>query len=118
MQHRATAHSMMEKSPAELLFRRRFNTRLPDLRTNPAKDREDVIEAKKVDKLAKECMKHYKDAGRYVKEHDMVVGDLIILKRKTTKHESMYNPQAIQGDRSPWHPDQGHEGGQEAQDPG
>ena len=64
MQHRATPHSTMEKSPAELLFGRRFNTRLPDLRTNPARERKDIIEAKKVDKLAKERMKHYKDKGR------------------------------------------------------
>jgi hypothetical protein len=42
MQHRATPHSTMEKSPAELLFGRRFNTRLPDLRTNPARDRKDI----------------------------------------------------------------------------
>ena len=92
MQHRATPHSTMEKSPAELLFGRRFNTRLPDLRTNPARDRKDIVEAKKVDKLAKERMKCYKDAGRYVKEHDMVVGYLVIAKRKTTKHESVYDP--------------------------
>ena len=45
-----------------------------------------------LDKLAKEHMKRYKDAGRYVKEHDMVVGDLVIAKRKTTKHESAYDP--------------------------
>ena len=92
MQHRATPHSTMEKSPAELLFGRRFNTRLPDLRTSPARDRKDIVEAKKVDKLAKEHMKRYKDAGRYVKEHDIVVGDLVIAKRKTTKHESAYDP--------------------------
>ena len=92
MQHRATPHSTMEKSQAELLFGRRFNACVPDLRTNPARERTDIIEAKKVDKLAKERMKRYKDAGRYVKEHDIVVGDLVIAKRKTTKHESAYDP--------------------------
>ena len=92
MQHRATPHSTMEKSLAELLFGRKFNTQLPDLRTNPAREREDIIEAKKVDKLAKECMKRYKDRGRYVKEHDIGVGDLVIAKRKSTKHESPYDP--------------------------
>ena len=46
-----------EEVPAELLFGRRFNTKLPDLRTNPAKERKDIMEAKKVDKMAKETMK-------------------------------------------------------------
>ena len=92
MQHRATPHSTMKKSPAELLFGRKFNTRLPDLRTNPARERADIIEAKQVDKLAKEHMKRNKDKGRYVKEHNIGVGDLVIAKRKSTKHESSYDP--------------------------
>jgi hypothetical protein len=91
MQRRATPHSTMEKSPAELLFGRKFNTRLPDLRTNPARERADIIEAKKVDKLAKERMKRDKDKGRYVREHNIGVGDLVIAKRKSTKHESPYD---------------------------
>ena len=82
----------MKKCPAELLFGRRYNTRLPDLRTNPAKERKDIVEAKKVDKMAKERMKVYKDAGRYIKDHDIKVGDLVIFKRKTTKHNSVYDP--------------------------
>jgi hypothetical protein len=45
-----------------------------------------------VDKLAKERRKCYKDKGRYVKEHDIGVGDLVIAKRKSTKHESPYDP--------------------------
>ena len=77
---------------AEPLFGRRFNTRLPDLRTKPAGDREDIIKVKKGDKLAKEHRKCHKDAGMYVREHDKVGGDLVIAKRKTTKHDSAYNP--------------------------
>ena len=92
MQHRATPHSTMKKSPAELLFGRKFNTRLPDLRANPAREREDIVEAKNVDKLAKERMKRQKDKGRYVREHNIGVGDLVIAKRKATKHESPYDP--------------------------
>ena len=56
-QFRATPHTTMKKCPAELLFGRRFNTKLPDLRTNPAKERKDIGEAKKEDKLAKERMR-------------------------------------------------------------
>jgi hypothetical protein len=92
MQFRATPHAAMKKCPAELLFGRRFKTKLPDLRTNPAKERKDIVEAKKVDKLAKEGMKKYKDASRHVKDHDIEVGDLVIAKRKTTKHDSVYDP--------------------------
>jgi hypothetical protein len=47
------------------------------------------VEAKKVDKMAKERMKMYKDAGRYVKDHTIEVGDLVISKKKTTKHNSV-----------------------------
>ena len=82
----------MKKCPAELLFGRRYNTKPPDLRTNPAKERKDIVEAKKVDKMAKERMKMYKDAGRYVKDHNIEVGDLVISKKKTTKHNSVYDP--------------------------
>ena len=92
MQFRATLHATVKKCPAELLFSRRFNTKLPDLRTNPAKKRKDIVEAKKVDKLAKERMKKYKDASRHVKDHDIEVGDLVIAKRRTAKDDSIYNP--------------------------
>ena len=91
MQFRATPHATMKKCPAELLFGRRFNTKLPDLRTNPAKARKDMVEAKKEDKLAKDRMKKYKDDSRHVKAHNIKVGDLVIAKRKVTKHDSVYD---------------------------
>ena len=50
------------------------------------------MEAKNEDKLAKEQMKKFKDASRHVKDHDIEVGDLVIAKRKTTKHDSIYDP--------------------------
>ena len=92
MQFRATPHATMRKCPAELLFGRKFVTKLPDLRTNPAKARKDIVEAKEDDKLAKAKMKKYKDTSRHVKEHGIEVGDLVIAKRKVTKHDSAYNP--------------------------
>ena len=87
-----TPHATVKKCLAELLFGRRFNTKLPDLRTNPAKERKDIVEAKKVDKVAKERMKKYKDARRHVKDHDIEVGDLVIAKRRTTKDDSINDP--------------------------
>ena len=91
-QFRATPHGTMRKSPAELLFGRKFGTKLPNLRTNPAKARKDIMEAKEDDKMAKAKMKKYKDASRHVREHGIKVGDLVIAKRKVTKHDLAYNP--------------------------
>ena len=45
-----------------------------------------------MNKLAKDRMKKYKDASRHVKDHNIEVGDLVISKRKTTKHDSIYDP--------------------------
>ena len=39
-------------------------------------------------------MKLYKDQGRYVREHQIKQGDLILLKRKQTKHLGPYDPEA------------------------
>ena len=37
-------------------------------------------------------MKKYKDASRHNMDHDIEVGDLVISKVKTTKHDSIYDP--------------------------
>ena len=66
MQFRATPHATMRKCPAELLFRRKFATKLPDMRINPAKARKDIMEAKEDDRRAKDKIKKYKDTGRPV----------------------------------------------------
>ena len=92
MQFRATPHATMKKCPAELLFNRKFVTKLPDLRTNPAKGRRDIVETREADGQAKAKMKEYKDDSREVKEHKIKVGDLVIAKRKVTKHDSVYDP--------------------------
>ena len=96
MQFRVTPHPTMKKSPAELLFNRKFNTRLPDLRENPAASREDIKEAREEDEKQKNKMKGYKDKRKEVKQHDIKVGDKVILKRKTTKHDSVYDPDPYQ----------------------
>ena len=46
--YRATPHPTTGKSPAELLFARKFRTKLPDIRTNPA--REDIQQARDQDR--------------------------------------------------------------------
>ena len=57
MLYRATPHSTMKKCPAELLFNRKFVTKLPDLRRNPAKDREEIKEAREEDRKAKDRLR-------------------------------------------------------------
>ena len=93
MQYRATPHPTTKKSPAELLFNRKFITRLPDLRRNPALGREDIKEAREEDRKEKEKMKAQKDKGQGVREHKIEKGDMVLLKRKSTKQDSVYDPQ-------------------------
>ena len=58
------------------------------MRTDPAKDKEDVQEALEQDKKAKERQKKYKDQKRYVWEHKIKLGDQVLLERKSTKANS------------------------------
>ena len=74
------------------MFGRRYITRLPDLCTDPAQDREDIQEALEQDKKAKERQKKYKDQKRYVEEHKIKIGDQVLLERKSTKSNSPYDP--------------------------
>ena len=52
-----------------------------------------ITQAREKDKLRKERMNRYRDADRNVRPHNIRQGDLILLRRKTTKHASMYNPE-------------------------
>ena len=92
LQFRATPHPTTGKSPAELLFGRKFRTKLPDVRSNPASLRTDITEARAADKLAKAAMKIYKDAHTHAKPHVIKMGDQVLLKQKTAKHTSVYDP--------------------------
>ena len=87
---RATPHPTTGKSPAELLFARRFRTKLPDIRTNP--DREDIQQAREQDRKEKARQKMYKDNKSNVRPHNIKEGDTILLERKTTKANSPYDP--------------------------
>jgi hypothetical protein len=94
MMVRASPHSSTGKSPAELLFGRKFVTKLPDLRVSQAKGRQDILEARESDKKAKEAMKLQKDKGKFVRPHNIGPGDqVLLLRRRTTKHEGPYDPE-------------------------
>ena len=92
--HRATPHPTTKKSPVELLFNRKFVTTLPDIRHNPAAGREDIIEAKDNDRKEKERMRNAKDNKAEVKDHAILIGDKVLLRRKITKHTSGNDPEA------------------------
>ena len=92
--HRATPHPTTKKCPAELLFNRNFYTTLPDIRHNPAAGREDILEARDNDRQEKEKMKQEKDSKANVRDHPIKTGDKVLLRRKTTKHNSVYDPEA------------------------
>ena len=92
MNFRATPHPTTGKSPAELLFGRKFRTKLPDMRPNPAEERPDILAAREQDSEAKKAMKTYKDAHCRAKPHTINVHDSVLLKRKTAKHTSAYDP--------------------------
>ena len=89
---RATPHPSTGKAPAEIMYNRKYKTRLPDMRKDPAATREDVVEARRKDKEAKDRQKRYKDAKSTVKIHDIHVGDNILLVRKQSKADSPYDP--------------------------
>ena len=75
MNFRAAPHPSTKKSPAELLFGRKFNTNLPDRREDPAGHRPDLQEAKEADVRAKDKMKKDKDKSKNVRHHDITQGD-------------------------------------------
>ena len=89
---RATPHPTTGVSPAELLFGRTFRTNLPDNRSNPAKGRQDIVEARDRERKEKAKQKMYKDGKATVRPHRVEVGDTILLERRTSKSDSPYDP--------------------------
>lgn len=89
---RATPHPSTGVAPAELLYGRLYKTRLPDMRTDPASSRPDILQARERDKQAKMKQKEYKDAKTNVKPHSIQEGDKVLLGRKQTKLKSPYDP--------------------------
>ena len=79
-------------APAELLYGRLYKTRLPDIRTDPASIRPDILQARVKDKEAKSKQKGYKDAKSTVKPNNIQEGDKVLLGRKQTKLDSPYDP--------------------------
>ena len=88
----STPHPTTGHIPAEILFGRKVNTIMPDLRTDPAEGREDIADARHKDKLAKEVMKKYKDRPANVRPHTISIGDKVLLRQKSTKKNPPHDP--------------------------
>jgi hypothetical protein len=78
--YRAAPHPTTGKSPAELLFARKFRTKLPDIRTNPVM--QDIQQARDQDRKEKARQKMYKDGKSTVRPHQIKEGDTILMERE------------------------------------
>jgi hypothetical protein len=86
-QYRATPHSVTKRAPAEVLFNRNFQVRLPEFQ-EPAQD----IELRQQNEQAKAKQKAYKDKKSNVRPHNIQVGDKVLLLQRTSKTKSRYDP--------------------------
>ena len=75
--YRATPHGTTGMSPAELLFGRKINTKLPNL-TNKTNNDNNV---RVYDTTRKQKMKEYFELKRNNKPADVKVGDNVLVKR-------------------------------------
>ena len=82
-----------------MLFARKYRTKLPDIRTNPAVERLNIQQARQQDRKVKATQKMYKDAKATVRPHNIKEGDTILLQRKSTKSKSLYDPQPFTAEK-------------------
>ena len=91
--YRSTPHPTTGEIPEEMLFGRKYRTKLPDGRRNIAIDREDIKRAREEHRKEKEKQKRQKDGKIYVKKHTIQVGDQVLKAREQTKNKSPYEPE-------------------------
>ena len=88
--YRATPHPTTGKAPAELLFGRKFHSRLPQV--NEETQRQDIEEARQTDIAQKEIQSRYKNDKPYIKHHRIKLGDSVLLKQQSTKSRPPFDP--------------------------
>ena len=81
--HRATPHSSTGKAPAEVLFNRPFQVRLPQ-KNEPAQD--PVLSQRNLEAKAKQ--KTYKDAKTNTKPHNIKVGDQVLIYSRNNPNQT------------------------------
>ena len=88
--YRTTPHSSTNVPPAELLFNRTVNGKLPGLMLKKHLNRHN--EAKKNDEVAKQKQKEYADKKRHARPSDIAVGDTVLVKQdKKNKLSTRFN---------------------------
>lgn len=87
--HRSTPNATTGASPAELLYRRKFRTKLPELGNLAADD----LEVRDKDCENKGKGKLYSDVKRRACENDIKAGDSVLVRQdKTDKFSTVFNP--------------------------
>ena len=90
LQYRATPHTTTELSPAELLFGRKIQTKLPQLHS-----REETVQQKQARNThdrKRLQQKHDFDKRHKAKSKAIVQGDQVLLKQQKTTTQPPYNP--------------------------
>ena len=87
--YRATPHSSIGKSPAEVMFPgRTYRTKLPQM-----KPKYDDTEIREMDRISKAKSKWYADRNRNVKESNFKINDTVLVKqKKLNKLTPPFNP--------------------------
>ena len=88
--YRATPHSTMGVSRAELLFNRKINTTIPTFQKPPTTNVHKV--ARSNDNDAKTKMKEYHDTHRHAKASEIGLGDTVLVKQRKSTTKPFYNP--------------------------
>ena len=91
LNYRATPHATTGVSPANLLFNRAINTKLPQSPPDSKSDKDSVVRER--DSNAKAKMKAYADKKRRAQQSEIKVGDMVLMKqRKQTKFSTKFDP--------------------------
>ena len=85
MADRSTPYQATGATPAELMFKRKIRTKLPELSSvNKSEVNESIPDR---DQIRKEAGKQYGDEKRHAKETEVAVGDEVLLQQK--KHDKL-----------------------------
>ena len=104
---RATQNPTTGAAPGTVLYGANVRTKMPNLRSNRMDHRQDIKDARKRDAKQKDIMKKYKDKGRYMKPHEIQVGDKVLKEQKATKaqtHNTTPSPKS-RAPKSRWYGD-------------
>ena len=86
LSYRSTPHPTTGVSPAELLFKRKIRTKLPELDSGIKTEIDKTVGDR--DRAQKERGKLYTDRKRNAKETEVAVGDEVLLQQKKTRTNS------------------------------